>query len=142
MSNQSIITRAEIAELLEISLCKLINIIKHSNVVVPEPLRREGPRLVYDREILLPWIASKPLENLIWTPRTKKTSTAEPIAPLNVAFLSGDIGSSKRECKRKAFRLLAAKHAPRPTQRVEIRGGAYDGFGERRGPKPKQQAAQ
>jgi hypothetical protein len=140
MSDLSTIDRAEIAELITISLSKLLNIINNSNAKMPAPMRREGPKLIYDRAVILAWIESNPLENLTWKKHPKKSSMAAQTTELCRDFLSGELGSSKQQRQHKAFRLLAARHAPRPTQRVEVRGGAYDGLGERRGPKPKQQA--
>lgn len=143
MSNPSTITRTEIAVLLGIHLSKLVSIINHSDVELPKPLGKDGKQLIYDREIMQAWIATNPLENFTWQQQSaKNASKVEQTAALCRDFLSGELGASKAQSRRKAFRLLAAKHAPRQTQCVEIRGGAYDGFGERRGPKPKQQAAQ
>jgi hypothetical protein len=142
MSVTNTIARPEIAELLGVSITHLVNIIRYTDAEVPEPLRFESRQLVYDREIMLAWVATEPLKNITWKQRVKKVPVAQQLAGLRLAFLSGNLGVSGAQLQRYKLRKIAARHAPRPTQRVEIRGGAYDGFGERRGKKTSQQAAQ
>ncbi|MCK9622985.1 MAG: hypothetical protein M0R47_20915 [Methylobacter sp.] len=122
MSNPNTIARPEIAKLLEISVTKLINIIRYTNAKVPEPIGMSGHQLVYDRKITLSWIATKPLKNITWQQRAKKPSKAEQTAELARTFLSGNIGVSKAQRNRNQLRKLAAKHTSRPTQSVPVAG--------------------
>ncbi len=122
MSVPKTIARAEMAQLLNISLTKLLNIIRYTDAKVPEPVGKSGSQLIYDREVILAWIATKPLENITWQQRTKKPATVEHTADLIKAFLSGNIGLSKAQRNRNQLRKVIAKHRPARTQRVEVSG--------------------
>jgi len=122
MSESNTIARPEIAKLLEISVTKLINIIRYTNAKVPDPIGKSGHQLVYDRKIIMAWIATKPLENITWQQRAKKPSKAEQTAEQTRAFLSGDLGLSKAQRNRNQLRKIIAKHGQGKTQRVEVSG--------------------
>lgn len=140
MSTTTTIARAEIAALLDISLTKLLNIINNANAELPAPLGREGPRLVYDREIILAWIETKPLENLTWKQRPKNLPVDQQVADHTRAFLTGSLGLSKAQLNRNQLRKVIAKHGQGKTQRVEIRGGAYDSSTNQRSVRHQRQA--
>ncbi len=122
MSESNTIARPEIAKLLEISVTKLINIIRYTNAKVPEPIGMSGHQLVYDRKITLSWIATDPLKNITWQQRAKKPSKAEQTAEQTRAFLSGDLGLSKAQRNRNQLRKVIAKHRQSKTDRVEVSG--------------------
>ena len=120
MSESATIDRAEIAERLGIGLIRLINIICYSDVKVPEPIGKCGQRLVYDRTVILEWIAGKPLVGMRWNQPLKKQ--ADPVLDMGAiqSFLSGTIGTTQRQRKRNQLRRIAAKHAPRLTTRIHV----------------------
>lgn len=126
MSSPNTIARPEIAELLGISVTKLVNIILYTDVILPEPLGKEGKQLVYDRDIMLAWIATEPLLNITWQQRAKKSPAAklaeEQVVDLTHAFLSGGLGSSKAQRNRNRLRKIIAKHRGAKTDRVEVSG--------------------
>lgn len=120
MTNPNTIARSEIAELLGVSLTKLLNIINHSDVEISRPLRREGPRFVYDREAIRAWIATEPLKNLTWKQSVKKQATPEHITQLNRAFLSGSIGVSSEQRNRAQFKKIVCKHVRGKPRNEEV----------------------
>lgn len=122
MPKTNTIARAEIADLLGTSLAKLLNIINNSNAELPAPFGREGRRLVYDRKIIMDWIATNPLENITWKQFPKKAAANEQIDDHARAFISGRLGVSKAQRQHQQLRKIAAKHAQRSTQRVEVDG--------------------
>jgi len=132
MSTANTITRPEICALLEINTTKLVNMISYSNIQVPEPVGKKHHQLLYDRQTILDWIATKPLENIIWQERPKKPSATEQNAGLVSQFLSGGVGVSKTQRKRQQVLRTKAQQSAQPTQRVEVRGGAFDWHGDQR----------
>lgn len=122
MTNPNTIARPEIAELLEISVTKLVNIIRYTDAKVPEPLGMEGKHLAYDREIMLAWIATDPLKNITWQQRAKKIPATEQAADHYRAFLSGGMGVSKAQRHRHQLHKVIAKHRQGETRRVEVSG--------------------
>lgn len=132
MPDQNTITRPEICALLEIKTTKLVNMISYSNIQVPEPVGKKHHQLLYDRQTILDWIATKPLENIIWQERPKKPSATERNSELVSQFLSGGVGVSKTQRKRQQVLRTKAQQSAQPTQRVEVRGGTFDWHGDQR----------
>lgn len=126
MSNPNTIARPEIAQLMGISKSALAKVLINPTAKAPNPLLMSGHHFVYDRKKMLAWIATKPLSRVKWRQTAKKAPVVRHTAELTLAFLSGNIGVSTAQRKRQQLLKIVAKHAPRPTQRVEIRGGAYD----------------
>lgn len=122
MSDPNTIARPEIAERLEISVTKLINIIRYTDANVPEPLGMEGKHLAYDRKIILAWIATDPLKNITWQQRAKKASITEQTADHTRDFLSGNMGLSKAQRRSNQLRKIVAKQGQGKTQRIEVSG--------------------
>ena len=124
MSDLNTITRLEIAKLLGISLTKLINVIRCTNVQAPEPINRKSRYMIYDRPTTLAWIASDPLANITWRQRAKKSDAAklaeEQTADLTSAFLSGELGVSKAQRNRNQLKKIVAKHRQPATRCVRV----------------------
>ena len=126
MSAPNTLTRPELCAVLGINITKLVNMISYSTIKVPEPVGKKHHQLIYDRQTILDWIATKPLENITWQQRPKKRSVTERHAELVSQFLSGGVGVSKAQRKRQQVLRMNAQQSSNQTQRIEVRGGAYD----------------
>ena len=122
MSQSTTIDRVEIAERLGISVSHLSRLIGYTDLKMPEPIGKCGQYLIYDRAVMLAWIATKPLVGIRWKQAVKKH--ADPALNTDAVrlFLTGAVGTSQRQRDRNRKRRLAAQHAPRLTTRVHIDG--------------------
>lgn len=129
MSAAETIEHPEIAKLLGISVNTIYKVLQCKATNAPASVGKKGRQLTYDRDAVLAWIETKPLDRMIWPQTTGPEK--KPKFDNNAArdFLFGGL-------KRRS----AGKSIKATTQKVEIRGGAYDMGGDLRSARHQRQA--